>query len=82
MHFSVIKIRSCDREKNSRYMLHCVQMVPKAAYKQQELERFFTLTELGHTTEAIAVLVSMWPWAEQQTNSLIFSLIVAVFIML
>ncbi|CEF69251.1 Tripeptidyl-peptidase 2 [Strongyloides ratti] len=49
-----IKLKNCGGDVVSKYIIHCVQLIPSSAYRNSELFKFFTMEpdqEVSHTVK-------------------------------
>lgn len=55
---TVLRVKSKDKEKSCRMLLHTIQLVPQYQYKKYEFEKFVNISDQGDTAQAFPVLVS------------------------
>ncbi|XP_033760966.1 tripeptidyl-peptidase 2-like [Pecten maximus] len=53
---AVLNVKSLDKDKNCRMLLHGMQVVQQYQYKKFEFEKFVTISSQGQTTQAFQVV--------------------------
>ena len=53
--WAVVRIQSNDKDSSGKFVLHCVQLLPKLVVRTMEHHKMFTLQENGEFSHAISV---------------------------